>query len=48
MLLNLNWAKGLAAWNKVFKFFDDSNDLKRVIELGTNSGQPTKGKQKKR
>ena len=44
MLLNLNWAKGLAVWNRIFKFFDNDADLKRIVELGTKSAQLTKGR----
>ena len=44
MLLNLNWAKGLAVWNRIFKFFDNDADLKRIVDLGTKSAQPTKGR----
>jgi hypothetical protein len=33
MLLNLNWKKGLTVWNKIFKFFDDDSDLKKVIQV---------------
>jgi hypothetical protein len=34
LLPNLNWRKGLAAWNTVFKFFDDEADLQKVIRTG--------------
>jgi hypothetical protein len=40
LLTNLNWYKGLKAWNKVFKFFDNESDLVEVAKIGTTSRTP--------
>jgi len=32
LLTNLNWYKGLKAWNKVFKFFDNESDQVVVFQ----------------
>ena len=34
LLTNLNWLKGLKAWNKVFKFFENEQDLLDVVKIG--------------
>ena len=34
LLTNLNWLKGLKAWNKVFKFFEHERDLLDVVTVG--------------
>ena len=34
LLTNLNWLKGLKAWNKVFKFFENEQDLLDVVKVG--------------
>ena len=34
LLPNLNWLKGLKAWNKVFKFFENEQDLLDVVKIG--------------
>ena len=33
-MTNLNWHKGLKAWNKVFKFFEKDEDLIQLIKAG--------------
>ena len=40
LLTNLNWYKGLKAWNKVFKFFDNETDLVDVAKIGTTPKSP--------
>jgi hypothetical protein len=45
LLTNLNWMKGLKAWNKVFKFFENEEDLLNVVKVGKTSKQTIEAEQ---
>lgn len=40
LLPNLQWLKGLRAWNKIFKYFENENELSKVVENASYSKDP--------